>query len=96
MQQFQQVEVLTTKLLNLWFEELCDASEMMETQEAAQTLLPVVCDFLFLCFLCLWNNILEKVILKVFTNSWNKLREVYYQDEYWHKKKIIPAEKATN
>ncbi|GBN02163.1 hypothetical protein AVEN_119679-1 [Araneus ventricosus] len=42
-------------------EELCDASEKIETRGAAQTLLPAMCDFLFLCFLCLWNNVLKEV-----------------------------------
>ncbi|GBN56454.1 hypothetical protein AVEN_49917-1 [Araneus ventricosus] len=35
-------------------EELCDASETIETRGAAQPLLPAMCDF---SFLCLWNNV---------------------------------------
>ncbi|KAJ8896795.1 hypothetical protein PR048_002140 [Dryococelus australis] len=42
-------------------EELCDPVETVETRVAAQTLLPAVCDFSFLCFLYLWGNVLEEV-----------------------------------
>ncbi|GBM19382.1 hypothetical protein AVEN_196012-1 [Araneus ventricosus] len=59
--------LLTTKLLGLCLsalrrldatEELCGASETIETRGEAQTLLPAMCDF---SFLCLWNNILKEV-----------------------------------
>ncbi|GBM06882.1 hypothetical protein AVEN_147825-1 [Araneus ventricosus] len=59
--------VLTTKLFKCFkkildtIEELCDASEMIETRGAAQTLLPAMCDSLSLYFLCLWNNVLKEV-----------------------------------
>ncbi|GBL88072.1 hypothetical protein AVEN_133725-1 [Araneus ventricosus] len=39
-------------------EELCDASETIKTRGAAQTLLPAMCDF---SFLCLWNDVLKEV-----------------------------------
>ncbi|GBL88936.1 hypothetical protein AVEN_159025-1 [Araneus ventricosus] len=39
-------------------EELCDASETVETRGATQPLLPAMCDF---SFLCLWNNVLKEV-----------------------------------
>ncbi|GBN40457.1 hypothetical protein AVEN_88048-1 [Araneus ventricosus] len=42
-------------------EELFGASETIETRGTAQTLLPSMCDFSFLCFLCLWNNVLKEV-----------------------------------
>ncbi|GBM18814.1 hypothetical protein AVEN_16181-1 [Araneus ventricosus] len=42
-------------------EELCDASETIETRGAAQTLLPVMFDFSFSCFLCLCNNVFKEV-----------------------------------
>lgn len=42
-------------------EELCDSSETIDTRGAAQTLLPAVCDFSFLCYLYLWNSVLEEV-----------------------------------
>ena len=42
-------------------EELCDPTETVETRGAAQTLLPAVCDFSFLCFLYFWSNVLEEV-----------------------------------
>lgn len=42
-------------------EAMCDASETIETRGAAQILLPAICDFSFLSFLCLWREILEEV-----------------------------------
>lgn len=42
-------------------EELSDSSETLETRGAALTLLPALCDFSFLCFLYLWNTVLEEV-----------------------------------
>ena len=42
-------------------EKLYDALETIETRGATQTLLPAVCDFSFLCFLYLWNNVFEEV-----------------------------------
>ncbi|GBL79094.1 hypothetical protein AVEN_92351-1 [Araneus ventricosus] len=42
-------------------EEVCYASETIETRGAAQTLLPAMCDFSFLCFLYLWSNVLKEV-----------------------------------
>ncbi|KAJ8874098.1 hypothetical protein PR048_024939 [Dryococelus australis] len=42
-------------------EELCDPAGTVKTRGAAQTLLPVVCDFSFSYFLYFWNNVLEAV-----------------------------------
>ncbi|GBM61167.1 hypothetical protein AVEN_102473-1 [Araneus ventricosus] len=42
-------------------EEMCDASETIETRGAARTLLLAICDLLFLCFFCLWNDVLKEV-----------------------------------
>ncbi|GBM41176.1 hypothetical protein AVEN_35748-1 [Araneus ventricosus] len=62
--------VLTTRLLSLCLSALrrssmplrnCDASETIETRGAAKNVLPEMCDFSFLCSLCLWNNVLKEV-----------------------------------
>nr|CAH7750126.1 unnamed protein product [Callosobruchus chinensis] len=42
-------------------EGLCDPAETIETRGGAQNLLPAICDFSFLCYLCLWNSVLEEV-----------------------------------
>ncbi|GBN62638.1 hypothetical protein AVEN_257089-1 [Araneus ventricosus] len=42
-------------------EELYDALETIETRRTAQTLFSAMCDFSFLCFFCLWNNVLKEV-----------------------------------
>ncbi|GBM78458.1 hypothetical protein AVEN_119223-1 [Araneus ventricosus] len=42
-------------------EELCNASETIEIRGGAQTVLHAMCDFSFLCLLCLWNNVLKEV-----------------------------------
>ncbi|GBM55227.1 hypothetical protein AVEN_158113-1 [Araneus ventricosus] len=66
------------KLLSLCLTALrlsrCDASETIETRGAAQTLLPAMCDFLFLC---LWNNVFNEVnhvqkYLQIFGISFEK------------------------
>ncbi|XP_033227263.1 52 kDa repressor of the inhibitor of the protein kinase-like [Belonocnema kinseyi] len=50
--------------LVLTLEQMCDPSrskENVDTREAASTLLPALCDFIFFCYLSFWCEVLEEV-----------------------------------
>lgn len=42
-------------------EELCDQQENVDTRDAAQNLMPAVCNCTFLCYLFFWNDVLREV-----------------------------------
>lgn len=42
-------------------EELCDPQENVDTRGSAQSLLPAVCNFTFLCFLYFWKEVLKEI-----------------------------------